>query len=109
MTQPATRVCYALCILGAAAALVGGSALLLETMREVGRSAVAAEADVAPRPSARSSSKWRCSQCGRIATRRDVRADGNTDPATRVEYTVRMADGSTRTFQEPVAVSWRVG
>ncbi len=108
MTLPAVRLSSALCILGAAALLVGAGALLLESARDVALNTVSSEA-AAIEPAARSGSKWRCAHCGRIATRRELRADGDDDPALRIEYTVRMADGSTRTFQEPAAVMWRLG
>jgi len=106
---PITRLSHALGILGAAALLVGAGALLLETAREVALSTLSTEAGLATEPSTRSSSKWRCAQCGRIAARRELRADASAERALQVEYTVRMADGSTRTFQEPAAVSWRLG
>jgi hypothetical protein len=106
---PVTRLSYALGILGAAALLVGAGALLLQTARELALSTLPAESGLASEPSTRSSSKWRCAQCGRIAARRELGADLSAEHAVRVEYTVRMADGSTRTFQEPAAVSWRLG
>jgi len=108
---PITRLSHALGILGVAALLVGAGALLLQTAREVALSTLSTEADagLASEPSTRSSSKWRCPQCGRIAARRELRADASAERALQVEYTVRMADGSTRTFREPAAVSWRLG
>jgi hypothetical protein len=39
----------------------------------------------------------RCPECGRIESLRDG------------EFTVRMADGSSRVFREDPAVSWRLG
>ncbi|HEY6822037.1 MAG TPA: hypothetical protein VI321_08445 [Burkholderiales bacterium] len=107
--SPVTRLSCALGILGAAALFVGAGALLLQTAREVGLSTLSAEAGSASEPSTRSSAKWRCAQCGRIAARRELRADASAERALQVEYTVRMADGSTRTFEEPAAVSWRLG
>ena len=109
MTVPATRLSYALGILAVAALFVGMGTVILEVARDVARTTLTEEAGLVTEPVARSSSKWRCAQCGRITARRELGADARADHALRVEYTVRMADGSTRTFQEPTAVSWRPG
>ena len=106
---PVSRLSHALCILVAAALLMGAGALLLQAARDVALSTLPAESGLAAEPAKRSSSKWRCTQCGRIAARRELGVDGSAEHAVRVEYTVRMADGSTRTFQEPAGVSWRLG
>jgi len=43
-----------------------------------------------------------CTHCGRIESKREI--------APRVyEYTLRMADGSSRVFQETLPTTWRVG
>lgn len=52
----------------------------------------------------------RCPHCGRIQSKRrlDSAAAGHFDPAS-YEYTVSMADGSSRVFREQLPISWRVG
>jgi hypothetical protein len=52
----------------------------------------------------------RCPHCGRIESRRKLGA-GIADPlaAPSYEYTVRMADGSSRVFREQMPVNWRLG
>lgn len=52
----------------------------------------------------------RCPHCGRIQSKRrlDSAAAGYFDPAS-YEYTVSMADGSSRVFRAQLPVSWRVG
>ena len=54
--------------------------------------------EVAPPPRGAS----RCPYCGWIETRREVLPQV-------FEYTVRMADGSSRVFQETLPTSWRLG
>lgn len=51
----------------------------------------------------------RCPHCGRILSKRrlDPATVGHFDPPS-YEYTVRMADGSSRVFREQMPVSWRV-
>jgi len=44
----------------------------------------------------------RCQYCGWIEARREVLPQV-------FEYTVRMADGSSRVFQETLPTSWRLG
>ena len=43
----------------------------------------------------------RCAACGRIESLRELDAS--------FEFTVRMADGSSRVFLEDAAVGWRLG
>lgn len=52
----------------------------------------------------------RCSHCGRIERARKLRPDA-AGPLSLpgYEYTVRMADGSSRVFREPSPARWRVG
>ena len=52
----------------------------------------------------------RCPHCGRIHSKRKLGPDA-ADPsgAPSYEYTVSMADGSSRVFREQMPVSWRVG
>jgi len=52
----------------------------------------------------------RCAQCGWIESKREI-VPGGADPhAFRIyEYTLRMADGSSRVFEETLPTSWRVG
>lgn len=52
----------------------------------------------------------RCPHCGRIERTRKLRpvaAGPRSLPG--YEYTVRMADGSSRVFREPSPARWRVG
>lgn len=49
----------------------------------------------------------RCPHCGRIQSKRRL-GPAATDHVS-YEYTVRMADGSSRVFREQMPVSWRVG
>ena len=52
----------------------------------------------------------RCSHCGRIERARKLRRDAANPRSTPgYEYTVRMADGSSRVFREPPPARWRVG
>jgi len=52
----------------------------------------------------------RCPHCGRIESKREI-VPKLADPLSPkiYEYTLRMADGSSRVFQEALPVSWRVG
>lgn len=52
----------------------------------------------------------RCPQCGWIEWKRKI-LPGGPDPDARLsyEYTVRMADGSSRVFREEAPISWRLG
>lgn len=52
----------------------------------------------------------RCPHCGRIQSKRRL-GPAAADPsgAPSYEYTVSMADGSSRVFREQMPVSWRVG
>jgi len=52
----------------------------------------------------------RCRHCGWIETRRELLPLLADPRALQVfEYTVRMADGSSRVFQETLPTSWRLG
>lgn len=66
-----------------------------------------------PRPApveVKAGSAARCPHCGRILSKRrlDPATVGHFDPPY-YEYTVRLADGSGRTFREQMPASWRVG
>jgi hypothetical protein len=52
----------------------------------------------------------RCPHCGRIQSKRRLgpAATDHFEPPS-YEYTVSMADGSSRVFREQMPVSWRVG
>ena len=52
----------------------------------------------------------RCPHCGWIESRHEI-LPLVADPLARqvFEYTVRMADGSSRVFQETLPTSWRLG
>jgi len=57
---------------------------------------------VAPPPRSAAPGAARCQNCGWIETRHEI--------LPRVfEYTVRMADGSSRVFQETLPTTWRLG
>ena len=64
--------------------------------------AATTQSEEAEAPAARS-----C-ECGRIESAADVPATDNRAIRVR-EYTVRMADGSRRTFTERSDVRWRIG
>ena len=49
----------------------------------------------------------RCEYCGWIESKREMISPG-PQALGAYEYTVRMADGSTRVFEETLPVSWRV-
>lgn len=52
----------------------------------------------------------RCPHCGRIERARKLRPDAaGSRSRPGYEYTVRMADGSSRVFREPSPARWRVG
>src|SRR5512134_66996 len=53
---------------------------------------------------------WRCTHCGRIESKRQLGRDA-ADPLVPpgYEYTVSMANGSSRVFRERASVSWRLG
>jgi hypothetical protein len=52
----------------------------------------------------------RCPHCGRIQSKRRLGpAAADRYGAPSYEYTVSMADGSSRVFREQMPVSWRVG
>jgi hypothetical protein len=54
--------------------------------------------------------KPRCAQCGWIESKRDLDLYGADDHGVSVhEYTVRMADGSSREFREADTAKWRLG
>jgi hypothetical protein len=58
--------------------------------------------EAAPPPRSAAPGAQRCRHCGWIETRHEI--------LPRVfEYTVRMADGSSRVFQETLPTSWRLG
>jgi hypothetical protein len=52
----------------------------------------------------------RCPHCGWIESKRQIQPDVADPHALQIyEYTLRMADGSSRVFQETFPASWRVG
>jgi hypothetical protein len=52
----------------------------------------------------------RCAACGRIESLRELDTSFAAGKAIRMrEFTVRMADGSSRVFLEDAAVGWRLG
>ena len=51
----------------------------------------------------------RCMQCGWIESANDIPSSADNRAIRVREYTVRMADGSTRTFTSAPDVRWRVG
>src|SRR5262245_12264882 len=51
----------------------------------------------------------RCAECGRIAAAREITSDADNRAVRVQEYTVRMSDGSTRTFTSRPDVRWRIG
>ena len=66
--------------------------------------------EVAPPPRSAAPGAPRCRQCGWIELRREVLPPVADSRARQVfEYTVRMADGSSRVFQETLPTSWRLG
>jgi len=79
----------------------GGTAFYVVSLPPSG--AVAAEelARHAPAGPALLAAK-RCAQCGWIQSKQEVLPE-------LYEYTVRMTDGTTRVFREPLPTSWRLG
>jgi hypothetical protein len=52
----------------------------------------------------------RCPYCGWIESKREILPSVGDPGALRVyEYTLRMGDGSSSVFQEPLPSSWRLG
>lgn len=52
----------------------------------------------------------RCPHCGRIESKREIVPSVADPRSPRIyEYTLRMADGSSRVFREALPASWRVG
>ena len=52
----------------------------------------------------------RCAACGRIESVRELDASFAAGKVIQTrEFTVRMADGSSRVFLEDAAVGWRLG
>ena len=82
-----------LLVVGVVAMLLAGS---------LGIALYAAIPATAPlRPEDSAAAARRCAACGRIESRRELDAS--------FEFTVRMADGSSRVFLEDTAVAWRLG
>ena len=55
-------------------------------------------------------SPLRCTQCGWIESKQEIRADVAHPHAPAIyEYTVRMENGSLRVFRQESSVRWRVG
>jgi hypothetical protein len=52
----------------------------------------------------------RCASCGWIESKREI-ASSVVDPHSLgvYEYTLRMADGSSRVFRETLPTTWRLG
>ena len=72
--------------------------------------AIDVAADTLPAPAGLTvQAKPRCPHCGWIESKREI-PPGAAEPhaAMAYEYTVRMADGSSRVFQETLPVSWRL-
>ena len=66
--------------------------------------------EVAPPPRSSAPGGPRCRHCGWIETRQEILPPVADPRALQVfEYTVRMADGSSRVFQETLPTSWRLG
>ncbi|HEU4644703.1 MAG TPA: hypothetical protein VFS80_03965 [Burkholderiales bacterium] len=74
-----------------------------------GGGAIAEQTQPAP-VEVKAESAARCLHCGRILSKRrlDPATVGHFDPPY-YEYTVSMADGSSRIFREQMPASWRVG
>ena len=92
----------ALCVAAAFGLVAAGAGVLYAV------SVPAASDDALPapsRPQARSGA--RCPRCGWIESRRELETDA-PGIAGMHEYTVRMADGSSRVFAEPAAIRWRL-
>ena len=96
---------------GISAAMLLG-ALALTSVVDVLEVSVAATAAPAPEVRFSRSQRARCEECGVVSTsRRLARSDGEMAvvAATEYEVTVRMHDGSIRTFVEASSVRWRSG
>jgi hypothetical protein len=65
--------------------------------------------EVAPPPRSATPGALRCPHCGWIEARQEILPLVADPRALQVfEYTVRMADGSSRVFQETLPASWRL-
>jgi hypothetical protein len=96
---------------GISAAMLLGALMLTSVVDGLEMSDAATAAAV---PEVRISRSQRaiCEECGVIASsRRMPRWEGDTTVAANAQYevTVRMRDGSTRTFIEASSVHWRSG
>lgn len=80
------------------------SVLLLAMLAACDSTRASSAPDIAP------DAPRRCTHCGWIESKREI-GPGAADPHAPVlyEYTVRMADGSSRIFREEPSVSWREG
>lgn len=111
MKMPFAHSRYPQSVSGISAAILLG-ALALTSI--VGGLEVSVAATAAPVPEAllTRSQRAMCEECGVVAaTRRMVRTDGVAvaTAVTQHEVTVRMRDGSIRTFIEASSVRWRTG
>ena len=101
-------VLIALCLL-VLPAVAGGVALTRGWISSAGAGASAQQLPAA-RIEVKKGLAGRCPHCGRIHSKRRL-GPAAADPsgAPSYEYTVSMADGSSRVFREQMPVSWRVG
>ena len=99
--------------LGAAAAVVvlfGAAGIALDVTWIPRWTGIGARADAPPaQPEPVVHAVPRCPHCGWIESKREI-PPGAAEPRALMayEYTVRMADGSSRVFQETLPVSWRL-
>lgn len=103
-------VLIALCLL-VLPAVAGGLALTRGWIASASANASASAQQLPPaRIEVKKGLAGRCPHCGRIQSKRKLGPDA-ADPsgAPSYEYTVSMADGSSRVFREQMPVSWRVG
>jgi len=100
---------HALCAAGAAAVLFTAAGIALDVTWIPASSRARADAFLRPAMAESDARPWgRCPHCGWIESRREIDAGGRGDQAMSYEYTVRMADGSSRVFEEQSDVRWRL-
>jgi hypothetical protein len=100
----------ALCAAAAVVVLFGAAGIALDVAWIPGWPSIDAEAVALPRQVGLTAPAMRrCPHCGWIESKREI-LPSVADPHARqiYEYTVRMADGSSRVFQEVLPTTWRL-
>jgi hypothetical protein len=101
----------ALCGVAAVVVLFGAAGAALDVTWIPRSTGVSVRADAPPaRGELAVHAVQRCPHCGRIESKREIVPSVADPRSPRIyEYTLRMADGSSRVFREALPASWRVG